>query len=82
MKMTIEEALEIINNTNFYSCFTNDKQDEAFDMAIGALVLFQGYKRDIKVLERIKGDHLAHIIANYFKKEIEILEGSDDNGEQ
>lgn len=77
--MKIEEALEIINNTNFYSCFTNDKQDEAFDMAIAALVLFQGYKRDIKVLERIKGDHLAQIISNFFRKDIEILEGSEDN---
>lgn len=51
-------------------------------MAIGALLLFQTYKRDIKVLERTKGDHLAQIITNYFRKEIEILEGSDDNGKQ
>lgn len=80
--MKIEEALEIISNTNFYTCFTNEKQDEAFDMAIGALLLFQTYKRDIKVLERRKGDHLAQIITNYFRKEIEILEGSDDNGKQ
>lgn len=80
--MKIEEALEIINNTNFYSCFTNEKQEEAFDMATKALALFEGYKRDIKVLERKKGDQLSHIIANYFRKEIEIMEGSDDNGEQ
>lgn len=85
--MTIEEALEIINNTNFYSCFTNEKQDEAFNMAVKALVLFEGYKRDIKVLERKKGDHLAQVIINCFKNDIDILErnileGSGDNGEQ
>ena len=85
--MTIENALEIINNTNFYSCFTNEKQDEAFDMAVTALVLFQGYKRDVKVLERKKGDHLAQVIVNYYKNDIDILErnileGSGDNGEQ
>lgn len=78
--MTIEEALEIINNTNFYSCFTNEKQEEAFDMATTALVLFEGYKRDVKILDRKKGDHLAQAIANCFKKDIEILEGSGDNG--
>ena len=80
--MKIEEALEIINNTNFHSCFTNEKQDEALDMAIGALLLFQVYKREIKVLERKKGDYLAHVIASTYRKEIEILEGSGDNGKQ
>lgn len=80
--MTIEEALQIISSTNFYSCFTNEKQDDAFDMAIGALMLFKIYKKEIKELERIKGDHLAHVIANCFRHEIEILEGSGNNGEQ
>lgn len=80
--MTIEEALEIINNTNFYSCFTNEKQKEAFDMATKALVLFEGYKRDIKVLQRKKGDHLAQAIINCFSNDIDILERSCDNGKQ
>lgn len=78
--MKIEEALEIINNTKF--CFTNEKQDKAFDMAIGALLLFLTYKREIKVLQRKKGDHIAQTIANLFANDIDILEGSDDNGEQ
>lgn len=80
--MKIEEALEIINNINFYSCFTNEKQDEAFNMAYRALLLFSDYKKEIKVLELKKGDHLAHVIANQFRQEIEKLEGSGDNGKQ
>lgn len=76
--MKIEEALEIINNTNFYNCFTDKKQDEAFDMAIGALLLFQTYKREVKVLQRKKGDHIAQVLANCFGNDIDILEGSDD----
>lgn len=77
--MKIEEALEIINKTNFYSCFTDEKQDEAFDMAFKALVLFQCYKRDIKVLQRKKGDHIAQAIVNCFANDIDILEGSCNN---
>lgn len=38
------------------------------------------YKKYIKVLERIKGDRLAHVIANQIRIEIEKLEGSGDNG--
>lgn len=77
--MTIEEALEIINNTNFYSCFMNEKQEEAFNMATKALVLFHGYKKETEVLERIKGDFVAEVIANYYRADIEKLEGSGEN---
>jgi len=51
-------------------------------MAFKALLLFSDYKKEIKVLERKKGDHLAHVLANQFRLEIEKLEGSGDNGEQ
>lgn len=80
--MTIEEALEIIENTNFYTHFTNEKQEEAFSMATGALMLFQDHKKDIKVLEKIKGDYVAHLTAKMFRDEISVLEWSGDNGEQ
>lgn len=80
--MTIEEAIEIINNTNFYAHFTNEKQDEAFTMAFEALVLLQDHKKDIKVLEKIKGDYVAHLTAKMFSDEISLLERSRDNGEQ
>lgn len=79
--MKIEEALEIINNTNFYSCFTNEKQDEAFNMAVRALLLIQDHKKDIKMLDRMKGDHIAEVIANSFWYEIEKLEGSEKDNE-
>lgn len=78
--MKIEEALKIIGDTNFYSCFANEKQDEAFDMAVCALMIFRDHKRDIKMLERMKGDHIAQVTANVFRREIEIIEGSADNG--
>lgn len=78
---TIEEALEIIKNTNFYSHFTNEKQEEAFEMATNALMLFQDHKKDIKVLENIKGDYVAHLIAKMFRDEIDLLEGGGNNGE-
>lgn len=80
--MKIEEALVIITNTNFYSCFTNEKQDEAFYMAVRALSLICVHKNYIKSLDRMKGDHIAQVIANTFRREIEILERSGDNGEQ
>lgn len=79
--MKIEEALKIIGDTDFYSCFANEKQDEAFDMAVCALRLFQDHKKEIQMLERMKGDHIAQVIANAFKREIEIIEGRADDGE-
>lgn len=39
------------------------------------------YKKYIKVLERIKGDRLAHVIANQIRIEIEKLEGGAKNGD-
>ena len=78
--MNIEYALYIIETTNYYTCFSSEEHDEAFDMAYRALKLFRDYKKEIKDLERIKGDRLAHVIANQFRIEIEKLEGSGDDG--
>lgn len=78
--MTIENALNIIDNTNFYSCFTNTEQDEAFDMAYRALTLFGDYKEEVKKLHLMK-DHTAEALAAIFEKEIKkIEEGSREDG--
>lgn len=69
--MTIEEALEIIDNTNFYVHFTNGKQDEAFDMAYRALKMFEDHKKILITLDRMKGDHIAQIISSTYHEEIE-----------
>lgn len=78
--MTIEEALKIIDNTNFYSCFTNEKQDEAFAMAYRALTMFRDYKEELKQLHLMK-DHTAEAMAAIFDNEIKkIEEGDGRNG--
>ena len=78
--MTIEEALEIIDSTNFYTCFTNEKQDEAFQMAQRALKKFSKYREDCKILEKRKGDHVGTLLCGIFTTEIkEVEEGSGDN---
>lgn len=77
--MTIEEALEIIDNTNFYTSFTNEKQDEAFNMAYRALKQFKGYKEEVRKLQLIK-DHTSTALCCIFSNEIAIVEGSGDNG--
>lgn len=78
--MTIENALNIIDNTNFYSCFTNTKQDEAFDMAYRALTLFRDYKEEVKKLHLMK-DPTAEALSAIFDKEIKkIEEGSGVDG--
>lgn len=79
--MKIEEALKIIGDTDFYSCFANEKQDEAFDMAVCALRLFQDQKKEMRMLERMKGDPMAQVIAKAYKSEIEIIEGRAADGE-
>lgn len=79
--MIIEEAIKIIDNTNFYKYYTNTNQDQAFDMAFRALKLFRDYKKEVKELENIKGDRVAHVIANQFRIEIEKLEGGAKNGD-
>lgn len=78
--MTIEEALEIIDNTNFYSYFTTEEQDEAFDTAFRALKCFRDYKEELKKLHLLK-DHTAEALAAIFDNEIKkIEEGSGDDG--
>lgn len=78
--MNIEYALYIIESTNYYSCFTNEEQDEAFEMAYKALTIIRDHKLCLKNLNRMKGDHIAQITANIFKDEIDKLERSGDNG--
>lgn len=76
--MTIEEAIEIIDNTNFYSCFTNTNQDVAFDMALRALKMFRDYKEEVKKLHLMK-DHAAEAIATIFDNDIKKIEGERKN---
>lgn len=76
--MKIEEAIEIIEKTLFYTSFTNDKQDEAFNMAYHALTMFKDYKEDIKKLQLMK-DHASIVLVGILTHEIAQLEGSDDN---
>ena len=63
--MTIEEAIEIINSTNFYSCFTNEKQDKAFDIALFALSTYAGIKEDLQQLESLDDPVAVQISAAY-----------------
>lgn len=63
--MTIEEAIEIINNTNFYSCFTNEKQDKAFEMALFSLSTYAGIKEDLQQLESLDDPVAVQISALY-----------------
>lgn len=78
--MTIEEALTIINNTNFYSHFSNEKQDEAFDMAFRALKQFNEIKEDVRQLRLMK-DHTSIVLACMFSNLIsQVEDGSGDNG--
>lgn len=60
--MNIEEALEIINQTNFYSYFTNEKQEEAFEMALKALSRSEKPNKWIPVSERLPKDHDWYVI--------------------
>lgn len=76
--MTIEDALNIIDNTNFYTHFTNSEQDEAFDMAYRSLTMFKNYKEDIKNLQLMK-DHASVVLTCILTHEIAQLEGSDDD---
>ena len=78
--MTIEEALEIIDNTNFYTSFTNTEQDEAFDMAYRALTMFRDYKNDLKDLQLMK-DHASIVVSCLLSNEISQLEEGGKNGD-
>lgn len=79
--MTIEEALTIIDNTNFYTCFTNTEQDEAFDMAYRALTMFRDYKKELKRLQLIK-DQASIVVTAIISNEIaQLEEGSAEDGE-
>lgn len=80
--MTIEEAEEILKTTNYSSFFANEAEKRAFYMAYRALQLIYNHKKLIKVLDRMKGDHIAQVISNTYKEEINLLEGSGDNGKQ
>lgn len=71
--MTIEEAIEIINNTNFYSCFTSEKQDTAFKMALYALSTYAGIKEDLPQLEDL-GDSVAMQISSAYEEIITEIE--------
>ena len=76
--MTIEDALDIIINTN-YSLFTDEKARKAFDMALFALSIWAGIKEDVSQLESL-GDPVAYMIAESFKNkivEIEKIGGED-----
>jgi hypothetical protein len=77
--MKIEEALDIIDSTNFYTTFANEKQDEAFNMAYRALKRFGKYKEEVRDLQLIK-DHTSTALCCIFSNEIAIVEGSGDNG--
>ncbi len=72
--MKIEEALELIVNTN-YSEFTDKKQEKAFDMALFALSICCGIKGDVSKLESL-GDPVA---ASYGRmiEEIEKIGGEE-----
>ena len=78
--MTIEEALEIIDNTNFYTSFTNTEQDEAFGMAYRALTMFRDYKNDLKDLQLMK-DHASIVVSCLLSNEISQLEEGGKNGD-
>lgn len=66
--MTIEEALDIMIETN-YSLFTNEKERTAFDMALFGLSIWAGVKEDISALESLD-DPIASVIAESFKNRI------------
>lgn len=74
--MKIEEALEEINSTNFYSHFTNAKQDEAFNTAYKSLVLCGEMKKDVIMLKELS-DPIAHKIAAIFESKLETIEESE-----
>lgn len=78
--MSIEDALNIIDNTNFYSCFTNTEQDEAFGMAYRALTMFRDYKKDLKELQLMK-DHASIVVSSLLSNEISQLEEGWENGD-
>ena len=79
--MSIEEALDIIINTD-YSKFTNKKQERAFDMALFALSVCAGVKKDVSKLESLD-DPVAGVLASAYGRMIEEIEkiGSVDNGD-
>ena len=70
--MTIEEALDIIIDTN-YSLFTDEKARKAFDMALFGLSIWAGVKEDISTLESLD-DPVATVIAESFKNRIVEIE--------
>jgi hypothetical protein len=74
--MTIEEALDIMVETN-YSLFTNEKERKAFDMALFGLSIWAGVKEDVSELESL-GDPLASVIAESFKNRIVEIEKIGD----
>ena len=79
--MKIEDALNIIDNTNFYTSFTNTEQDEAFAMAYRALTMFRNYKEDIKKLQLMK-DHASIVLTCILSNEIaQLEEGGEEYGE-
>lgn len=70
--MTIEEALDVMINTN-YSLFTDEKGRKAFDMALFGLSIWAGVKEDVSVLEGLD-DPVASVIAESFKNRIVEIE--------
>lgn len=72
--MKVEEAIKIIEETNFYSCFNSPDQDEAFEMALRALKKFSKYREDCKILEKRKGDHVGTLLCGIFTTEIKEVE--------
>lgn len=70
--MTIEEALDIMIDTN-YSLFTDEKERKAFDMALFALSIWAGVKEDVSILEGLD-DPVACVLAESFKNKIAAIE--------
>lgn len=72
--MKVEEAIKIIEETNFYSYFNSPDQDEAFQMALRALKKFCEYRKACKILEKKKNDHVGTILCGIFSTEIKEVE--------
>ena len=77
--MKIEEAIEIIDSSNFYNCFDNDKQDEAFYTAYKALGEWLRIKEEAIDLGKTKGDHAAIVLSNYVLSQVEKIENTCKN---
>lgn len=76
--MKIEEALDLIINTD-YSLFTDEKASKAFDMALFALSVCAGVKKDVSKLESLD-DPIAGVLAASYGRMIEEIEkiGGED----